>query len=525
MTSSEIAEGLVSALHRRVDGTFLPLSIRQNRVEDIFLLFLGLLVPESQGERPTARTSEEAANFFVEQMQKRRQSFRLPTDTTKLEVLKQWIRSELVVDSRTSNRRQNDKVSIVPLHATVAEHFFPSGNPPAYGRFIAEMLARENGNIDQRLLRELSEFFDAQGDEPVPRIIAAALDGGADQRLSRRFESMLDPNDRLVWSASHGRLFREQVTSALALANSGMVSRQTFVNWFYALIAFFVATYFLRMAYAAESFAAWLERCFDGERQPWSKSIDSAAFAPRLPYCRREETHARLLKRFPANTSEIAIATQFAQLCDKWNPTAPNARDPLLISNAVIAATSAVDAKEIFGQLANKYPAKGTEKAFKLEEVDKQRLILLAGGAHPFTLAARILNFEDMARSSNNVMEWQFYSNLARHPQFGFARVVRGSDALLYRASDALIVALAHCHGQQQGALNSAGVATLRSFVEYLTSLGFDFDGYGREQLELQLIELGLLESLADASDAKYLTFPTVRDDNASETADAGRRA
>jgi hypothetical protein len=44
------------------------------------------------------------------------------------------------------------------------------------------------------------------------------------------------------------------------------------------------------------------------------------------------------------------------------------------------------------------------------------------------------------------------------------------------------------------------------SFVDDLTRLGFDFDADGRALLEEQLVDLGLLQSLSDATDAKYLT-------------------
>ena len=115
-------------------------------------------------------------------------------------------------------------------------------------------------------------------------------------------------------------------------------------------------------------------------------------------------------------------------------------------------------------------------------------------------MAARVLNFEDMARRSNNVLEFQFYAALARHPEYGFAKRGRTIDVLLYEMSESLIIALAHCHLQQ-----GPDGATLATFVRYLEEFGFVFDGAGKALLERQLLELGILEDLADAGDAKHL--------------------
>ena len=54
----------------------------------------------------------------------------------------------------------------------------------------------------------------------------------------------------------------------------------------------------------------------------------------------------------------------------------------------------------------------------------QERAIDLLGGgrALAFETVALHLNFEDMARASNNVMEWQSYQTLARDSSYGFAR-------------------------------------------------------------------------------------------------------
>ena len=118
----------------------------------------------------------------------------------------------------------------------------------------------------------------------------------------------------------------------------------------------------------------------------------------------------------------------------------------------------------------------------------------------PFLTFTQYLNFEDMARSSNNIMEWQFYASLARNRLYGFVRPGRG-DALHYLMGDRLLTCLVHCHIHQKGE-----GATLESFVAYLVAMGFVFDGDGRRELERGLVLSGLLQAFADASDAKYLS-------------------
>lgn len=502
MNVDEIAGRLRQAppLHARVHSVFLPLSVRQNRVEDIFLDFLTWLAPQISGSREAQiRSADETTDFILERIRGRADRFRLPEDARKQQLIHRWIRADLVVDPRQTNRTSEDAVSIVPLHAAVANYFDPPGQPPAYGRFACELLARADGGLDLTLLERLAAFLGNAGSDPVARLLEGAL-GDADAVGDPKFYTLPAGDDqRFVWSAAHARAFQEQVRSVLAFRDA--VSRRTFVAWLYSIVTFFLSTYFLRMATAAEAFARWLEGVFAGDRSEWTRSLDDEAFAPRIPYACRDESHARLLKRFPGFTSQVVIAQRFAELVGIALPP----RGHLGAAGAAITeAVELVDAEAVFRRLAETYPTNDERGPWKLPAEDKLRLLKHVGavGTHPFVLAAQIFNFEDMARRSNNVMEWQFYSSLAKHPSYGFAGRGRTGDVLAYRMSEPLLVALAHCHVHQTG----GGGATLGSLLEYLSDLGFVFDAAGRLALERQLLEVGMLEDLSDASDAKYLS-------------------
>jgi hypothetical protein len=500
----EVAQQLRSAppLHARVHGVLLPLSVRQNRVEDIFLDFLTWLVPTPAGGRSgQVRSADATSDFILERMGGHPDRFRLPEDARKQQLIRRWIRADLVVDPRQTNRTTEDAVSIVPLHAAVANYFDPPGQPPAYGRFACELLARVDGDLELTLLERLAAYLGDAGTDPVARLLEGALGDGHGPAGEPQFRTLAARDDqRLVWSSAHARGFREQIDSALAYRRS--VSRRTFVAWLYSLVTFFLSTYFLRTATVAEAYARWLEGVFGGDRTPWTRTVDDDAFAPRIPYACRDESHARILKRFPGYTSQVVIAERFAELVASAKPSQG---DLGAAGVAVVGAVTRIDAEEVFRLVAREYPTQPPDRRgpWKLPSEDKARLLKLAAsvGTHPFVVATRVLNFEDMARRSNNVMEWQFYSSLAKHPSYGFAGRGRTGDVLAYRMSEPLLVAFAHCHIEQSG-----GVGTFGSLLEYLSTLGFLFDADGRLALENQLIEVGMLEDLSDASDAKYLT-------------------
>src|SRR5437879_6338763 len=65
-----IAEALVApgALHSRVHPVFLPLSVRQNRIEDVFFDFLRWLRPQNEREAAEPaedRTADKRAELIV----------------------------------------------------------------------------------------------------------------------------------------------------------------------------------------------------------------------------------------------------------------------------------------------------------------------------------------------------------------------------------------------------------------------------------------------------------------------------
>jgi peptidoglycan/xylan/chitin deacetylase (PgdA/CDA1 family) len=378
----------------------------------------------------------------------------------------------------------------------VANYFDPPGQPPAYGRFLSELLSRTSSGFDFELLDDLSDLFSNSGADPVARLLELAL-GDSSTTGEARFREIAS-QDRLVWSEVHAALFQREMRRVLAYRST--VSRRTFVGWLYAVLTFFLSTYFLRMAAAAQSFSECLEGIFGEERAAWNRDIDSIAYAPRIAYGHRDQSHSRLLKRFPFFTSQIEMARAFARSAG-GRPTAPG--DLSGLSVALLEARSRVDSDAVFLSAAERYPTGGPRTKWKLSETEKGRIISLAreSRTEPFVMLTQNLNFEDMARRSNNVMEWQFYASLARHQDFGFAQAGRTGDVLRYRMTEHLLVALAHCHLSA----SPERAATLETFVEYLKELGFEFDGEGRSLLETQLAELGMLEGLSDASDAKYL--------------------
>jgi hypothetical protein len=497
----DVVSVLKEKLHARVDGVFLPLSIRQNRIEDVFLDFLAWLVPSGESVHPEVLSSATAVNLIMSRLAERMERFRLSPDPHKRELIGRWIAAELVVHPAQTNRTAGDAVSFLPLHSSIALHVTPAGQSPAYGRFISELLSRQAELFDFHLMEELSTVFGSSSDDFVTDILASALqeEGTSGSEPYRSLEREGTNSHRLVWSVEHARRFQDQIQSLLDYQS--VVSRKTFLTWLYAVIAFFLATYFLRMANAAESYADWLEAVTNGSQDQWLASLDDPRFAPAIPYGRRNESHARLLKRLPAYTSEVQLAQVF---CDGTGLERGGPGDLAQLGEALREGAANGTVAEVFGALVDQYPTSEARAGkWKLPEADKKHLVILSrhAGLSEFALAARVLNFEDMARRSNNVMEFQFYSSLARHPEYGFARRGRTGDILFYEMSEALTVALAHGHLHQ-----TRDEGTLSSFISFLETLGFTFDGEGHRLLEEQLLGLGLLEDLADAGDAKHLS-------------------
>jgi hypothetical protein len=484
-----------------VDPVFLPLSIRQNRIEDVFARFLEWLAPSpgTAARMGPKRTPLDVAELILEEARKKTSHFRLPEQgTPKSRLVREWIQSELMVESAATNRQAGSDASVVPLHTEIARRFEVPGNPPAYGRFLCEMLARTPSGLDWTLVERLAQFFASDGSDPIARLLGLALGEEGQDNTPRYQRDAVEYREQRVFAVGHAQRFQRKLASVLQYRER--VSRRTMLEWLYSLITYFLATYFLRMALAAEAYALQLEEAFEGRPFRWDRSLDDEDFLPEIPYSRRDETHARLMKQFPSATSEIGIARCFLGITSAENA---NEGDLRAVGAAVEECCGQVDAEEVFRRAIEQYPVNASVgSSFKLTAQDKERAVELAvrSGISSFVTFARGLNWEDMARRTNNVMEWQFYASLARNQRYGFATGLKQGDVLLYKMSPALLTAMVHCHCAE-----SASEHTLASFVESLEELGFRFDGGARGQLEQELVELGMLEALADASDAKRL--------------------
>lgn len=500
-SGAEIAEALCKAdtLHRRVEPVFLPLSVRQNRIEEVFTDFLRWLGAGHQcgANKPQGYVQSSAgiSHFIMTAADHRQLKIVMPRERAKRGLLERWIQAELVIEptqARTALR------SVRPLHTVIGECFEPTdSSQPNYGKFLSELLSRTPDGLNLSLLGQLSDFFGSAGTDQVARLLQDALgpEGGpeADPQYVRLSES-----DQQVWCVGHAVAFQHRVRSVLAYKD--LVSRRVLLEWLYCIITLYVSTYFLRMAMAAEALAADLERAAVGEEVTWSPDVlEAAQYKPRIPYGRQDESHARLFKQFPASTSQIRISRKFVELADGCQL---GASDLGVVVDRLRQHAIEGLLDEVFSLASRTFPTKGSGgTAFKLTEDERARILQLTKTqASSFQIFTRYLNFEDMARRSNNVLEWQFYSSLAKNRDFGFARAGRSGDNLHYQLSDSLAVALVHCH-----CVECEDEATLKSFTADLEDVGFVLGGEGRSLLEGQLVRLGLMESLADASDAKRL--------------------
>lgn len=521
------AEFWEKTYHVRVHKLLLPLSVRQNRIEDIFADFLFELASLARGRRPAPAPGDgDRFEVLCRALEAGTGNVALPGDEARRDLVFRWLRSELVREERAANRRRTAAASysLVPLHIAVAERFGrPTGNIPAYGAFLVEMLSvgRPAGQ-ETALLRRLWEFFSRSAGDPLAAVLELAFarapaSGGEGTPWQLRAP-------QLVRCPEHARHFQRDVENVFRFEG---VSRRTRLLWLYSLFAFHLASYFLRMARAAERCASALASAIAGcnattfvpcglcrldPNAPSSTGV--CANAPEIVLGERNLDHARLFKRYPYYTSQLPIARSYLKesesaALEKLDPVV--ALDRLLGRLAEEGARNPQQLTEWFELLAADYPTetdnrrrrgggRSSEK-WRLSQADKKRAVDLLGGgrASAFETVALHLNFEDMARASNNVMEWQFYQTLARDSSYGFARG-RGEE-LRYMLPDGLLAALVHTH------VAAAGEdATVHSFERALEGLGLRIDDAYRADLLRSLVDLGLVEDVADAGDAKRLS-------------------
>lgn len=486
--------------HKRVDNAFLPISVRQNKIEDVFAHFLRSLAPipealpateEDDSSDPQEDAALKAAQEILDAMTERSDRFRVPNRPEDRDLILEWVRQELLVESRASNRLARDAASLIPMHLSVGQRFEPRSNPPDYGGILCELLVNDSGNGDDKNLLDALNQFMARG---TGDIVAQVLEGTLWIPTDRapRYAEM--GGRRRVLCRGHGLRMQEALQSLLDYKD--VIARRTFVHWLFALIDFHLATYFLRMSISAEYFGSRIEAIATGHAIA-DESLDweDERFMPRLAYGRNNPEHARLLKRYPYYTSTLLIVRELAvALLDKevetqnWEEFETVARE-LQVHPQYLATLN---------ELIGSYPTESRGLTWKLTEDDKAGILSQASQTHPFTTLTLLLNFEDMARRSNNVMEWQFFYTLARDRTYGFARPARG-DSLIYEFSNEALAAFVHIYAA------STASSTFAGLVDYLRKLGFSFDGVGRRQLESQLMAHGLIDELADAGEAKFL--------------------
>ncbi len=512
--------------HKRVDRLFLPLGIRQNRIEDIFTDFLASLVAYAHG-RGAVGTSDDKDRFGILEADLRQgvRHVSMPEDDFKRSLVFRWLRSELVRNERSSNsgRTRNAGHSIVPLHVAVAERFGrPEGGIPNYGECLCEMLtAGRPAGREDALLKSLWDFFKENGGDPLATILELALSSNESTEETQRPWAL--PARSLVRCPQHARAFQRDVEHVLRFVNH--VSRSTMLVWLYSLFAFHLATYFLRMAKAAQRCATSLAKTMEsgiveyqacqlcGLTLANGRATGSCSNEVQIVLGERNLDHARLMKRYPYYTSQLPIAkSYFEQLYDDRSLAAMDEADALASTFERIAAEVIAKPNEVkgwFEMLAGEYPVhtstspRGAQarSAWRLAEADKRQALelLQRGQATAFETVAFHLNFNDMSRASNSIQEWQFYQTLARDPVYGFASG-RGEE-LNYKLSDGLLAALVHAH-----IVEVNGEATVRTFEESLESRGLRIDDGYRSALMEALVNAGTMEAIADAGDAKRLS-------------------
>lgn len=478
--------------HKRVDNAFLPISVRQNRIEDVFTHFLRSLAPVPDSLPTGGEDAASKAQGLLDAMIDRSERFRVPNRPEDRDLILEWIRQELLVESRASNRLARDAASLIPMHLSVGQRFVPRSNPPDYGGILCELLMDDTADDSSRVLLDaLNEFMASGSGDIVAQVMEGTLWIPTDR--PPRYTEMRAR--RRIFCRSHGLQMQQAVRSLLEYKDA--IARRTFVNWLFALIDFYLATYFLRMSMSAEYFCSRVEViATGGDVSTAIASWEDESFQPRLAYGRNNPEHARLLKRYPYYTSSLLIVRELASaLLDKdietqnWTEFEDVAKE--LRSHKQYEST--------LDELIRSYPTESHGLAWKLTEDDKATILSQTGlQMHPFMKLALLLNFEDMARRSNNVMEWQFFYTLARDRTYGFALPARG-DNLRYQLSNEALAAFVHVYAA------STSDPTFAGFVAYLETLGFSFDGAGRRKLEGQLQAHGLIDELADAGEAKYL--------------------
>jgi len=546
VTAMGMAEELTIRLyHNRVDRLFLPLGIRQNRIEDIFADFLASLVVYARGgSAPVGGPKGQNGNkdrFGVlrSDLERGVGNASLPSESSKRDLVVRWLQAELVREERSSNRNRPGGAnrSIVPLHVAVAERFGrPDGNNPAYGDFICEMLcAGRPAGEESSLMERLWEIFNASEGDPLAAILALALAPQADGRAATRWGH---PEPSFVRCVEHARRFQRDIENVLHYQG---VSRRTRLVWLYALFTFHLATYFLRMALAARRCAEGLSAVLVGEHVAYSPcarcgmrpvrpggspvggDVAPCSNAARIVLGERNRDHARLMRFYPYYTSQLPIARSYVEQWQDEPARGMDDADALVSLFGRLETEVAVRPGDVAGWfeiLAEAYPTrsgdggdqgggqgsgrKGRAKAWRLSEADKKRALDTMRGreASAFETVARYLNFDDMTRASNGIMEWQFYQALARDPIYGFARG-RG-DELQYGLSEGLLSALVHSYVVD--ADDAGREATVRNFEEWIEGSGLSADESYRKQLLASLVDSGLMEDVSDAGDAKRIS-------------------
>jgi hypothetical protein len=521
--------------HRRANPVFLPLSIRQNRIEDIFADFLVSLRGQARGRSlaknkvGTTAGKDKQFDVLLEAILSGNDRLELPHDEIKLDLVRRWLRTELVREERSTNR-PGSGISIVPLHIAVAEYFGRDPRWPAYGDFLCEMLTAGRA-VDTRfkLLQNLWQFFSQSQNDPLAAVLELSLTSATEEHDASQ-ERIWESSARrmLVRCPEHARLFQKDVENVLRYSG---VSRRTMLVWLYSLFAFYLATYFLRMAYAAEAVAESLSAALTGS-QPSSRLCGRCGLQPegdensgarcsnpiKIVLGERNLDHARLFKRYPYYTSQLQIASSYFGKGQREIDASASLTETL--SRLAAEATHSLDQVTAwFALLAETYPTEEDNQRrtkskkrtgatddsqrtkWRLSKADKEKTLELlnARRVSAFEAVALHLNFEDMARASNNVMEWQFYQALARDPVYGFAKG-RGEE-LQYKLLDGILAALVHSHVAEV-----REDATVQSFERALADRGLIIDDAYSSDLLQSLINLGLVEDVADAGDAKHLT-------------------
>jgi hypothetical protein len=481
--------------HERVDRSFLPIALRQNRIEDIFTHFLRYLAPNAiSTESMEIGSADQVGTEIVDRIMSRPDRFRINGNSVDVDLLKLWVGNELLVPNRASNRRSAPTFSIKPLHLAIGHSTAIDQSLPNYGALLCDLLMwRDADNNDTTVLKKLTAYFGTGADDLVAKLLEGVMWSGSTDPAY--YESHVVPGD-FVRSKAHSAMFRDTIVQLMKYSETA--SRRTMVNWLYSIMVFFLATYVLRLASASASFSTQISDLLSGNTSgdSWD-GWDSELYAPRLDYDRKNLEHSPLLKLYPLHTSTLLLVSRiheafFSESLDTRDP------DEYVAGVNNLKEQSALN--PLLDLMVRTYPTNDSQRSRWRLSADQKALIIESTTdiLSPFQVLTKHLNFEDMARQSNNVREWQFYATLARDPAFGYAIPARG-EPLTYKLSDNALAAFLHCFASTRSAPNFA------EFLEYLSGLGFRFDSDGIASIRGQLVEGGYLDDLSDAGEGKQL--------------------